>query len=148
MSAESPYIRFKSSRIENEWMHRQELLHPALYVIVLSAALWIYRRTGKRTVITALLRTDAEQRAIYPNEPDKESVHQVGRGADLRTEGIPLDIIKELVDWVNATWKYYGSSNVKTALFHEVGNHGLHLHLQVGPVELKPEYPKSYIQEA
>ncbi|MEK7557488.1 MAG: hypothetical protein AAB538_05905 [Patescibacteria group bacterium] len=148
MNAHSPYIRFKTSRIENEWLAWQELLHPALYVLVLSAALWLYRKTGKRTVITDLLRTEAEERAIYPNEPDKRSVHQYGRGADLKTNGVPPDVIKEWVDWINEAWRYYGSSGLLTALYHEVGGGGLHLHIQIGPLELKPEQPKNYIMEA
>ena len=134
----SPYIRFLSSRQERDWF--ENALHPALYVIVLIAARWHYLRTKKPAVITSLIR------------PDDPGVHGDGRGADLRTWELDQQGQKEWEDYLNFNFPYVFSSKkeARTAKVHEVKGEdgvskGLHLHLQVGPLEPKPKPPESFI---
>lgn len=127
-------IRFKTDRIKNEWSGAA--LNPALRVIVVAASLWLIRKTGKAAIITGLFRTRDEQRAIYPNEPDKRSTHEYGRAADIRVMGVLTDAqAHEWEAWINTAFAYYGKAGSRTALLHEVGNLGGHMHIQVGPEE-------------
>ena len=53
------------------------------------------------------------------------------RGIDIRCRGEKED--RELVDFVNNTWKYdYKRPAMKCAIKHDTGQ-GLHIHLQVHP---------------
>jgi len=140
---ESPYLRFKSQRISDEWQDNR--LNPLLRIIVLAAAYWHFRNTTIPAVLTGLLRTREEQQAIYPSEPNRRSVHEYWRGADLRTTHINI-LAPEWRDWINSIFPYNGSNPaIMTALVHQVGTHGEHLHLQCGPNERIPEVPDGYI---
>ena len=148
----SPYVVFKSARQEYEWHNstpRQEthpVVHPALYVVVLAAAHWHYLRVGKPVVLTHILRTRREQRAIYPDRPGLRSPHEFGRAADLRTRHLELQVAREWEEWINRSFPYYGRPQSATAQLHEVGSRGLHLHLQVGPREKHPPWPETFPQ--
>lgn len=148
----SPYIRFKSSRIEREWFAGSNSadpvpkLHPALYIVVLAAANWHYKRTGEPAVLTGIIRNRDEQLRIYPDKPDRRSVHEFGRGADIRITGLQPVVAMELEEWINRTFEYQSTKlSLHTAMIHEVGELGEHLHLQIGPLESKPETPDNFI---
>ena len=139
----SPYIRYDGTREEREWFESRKL-HPALFCVVLAAALWLFRRTKKFTVITHILRTRAEQLEFYPDQPDKRSPHEFGRAVDIRTRDLDIEVVREWADWINRTFKYLGKAGSVTALVHDVG-HGHHLHIQIGPQELWLEAPETFI---
>ena len=143
----APYIRFKSPRQQREWFARSDgsQIHPALYVIVLAAAHWYYRHTGRPAVLTHLLRTDREQRRIYPDRAGFRSPHEFGRAADLRTAGLEPSVARQWEDWINRTFPYSGKAGAPTALFHEVGALGEHLHVQIGPLETAPKRPETFV---
>ncbi len=148
----SPYIRFDSYREQSEWFEgcgarkaESRNLHPALYVVVLAASFWHYRKTGRPAVVTHLLRTRREQRKLYPQRPKLRSPHEFGRAADLRTRGLTAETALEWAEWVNLSFDYSGRDGVMTALCHELGTHGHHLHLQVGPREGMPPVPETFI---
>ena len=147
----SPYIRFKSVRQEKEWFGGDaesagaSALHPALYVLALAAAHWHYRFTGSPAVVTQILRSPAEQLEIYPDSPARRSPHEFGRAIDLRTRELEPEAARQWEQWLNAAFAYRGRSGVQTALFHEVGGRGGHLHLQVGPAESLPRLPETFI---
>jgi len=142
----SPYLRFDGAREKKEWFESEQL-HPALYVVVLAAALWHYRRTGKPVVITHILRTRAEQRSYYPDDPDKRSLHEFGQAADLRTRDLDLKTVREWAEYINDTFKYFGSVGIQTALVHDIGM-GRHFHIQIGPHESRPAKPETFIEES
>ena len=149
----SPYIRFDGEREKQEWfegclanMPKARRIHPALYVMVLAAALWYYRRTGEPVVITHILRTREEQRKFYPDQPNKRSTHEFGQAADLRTRNLSFEVAQEWAEWLNLCFDYYGRLGSMTALVHEVGKHGMHFHLQVGPHEKLPPVPETFIK--
>jgi hypothetical protein len=139
------YVSFKGPREKEEWLSggagpeaTARDLHPALYVAVLAAGLWHFRRTGEPALVTCLLRTREEQQAIYPGRPDLRSPHEFGRAADLRTRHLPPATAREWAVWLNRTFDYLGRTGAATALIHEVGGRGTHLHLQIGPREPVP----------
>jgi hypothetical protein len=148
----SPYILFDGYREQSEWFEgcradkpAGRRIHPALYVITLAAGLWHYREAGKPAVVTHLLRTRQEQRNLYPDRPGQRSTHEFGRAADLRTRELSTEAALEWANWLNSTFSYLGRAGTRTALVHEVGGHGRHLHLQVGPGERCPKNPATFI---
>jgi len=132
-------IRFKTQHLAEQF----ELIRPSLRGILLDAAFFVSRKFGYDAVltITDLIRTQAEQDSIYLNHPDptirqkyKEkpwsSVHQYGRGGDVRVEYTNGEI-KEILDYVNGHYVYDPSRPAKpTAIVHDAGN-GKHIHMQV-----------------
>ena len=87
----------------------------------------------KSVVITHLWRTQEGQdeiykgNAVYQSKP-WVSVHQVGRGADIRSDTYTPAEINNLVSELNSTFEYGGGK--QTAICHDVG-HGQHFHIQV-----------------
>ena len=151
----SPYIRFDCYREQSEWFEGCSAgnqagcgIHPALYAVVLAAGLWHYRKTGRPAVVTHLLRSREEQSRFYPDRPRLHSPHEFGRAADLRTALLGPDLALEWAEWLNRSFEYHGRVGVKTALYHEVGGHGEHLHLQVGPREIVPRLPETFLQRS
>ena len=145
----TPYLEYKTERVRQEWLQgygydpdlkSRVAIHPAIYVIVLAAAHWFYRRTGKPATMTELFRWRQEQRAYYPKEPGKLSVHQLGKGGDLRTkiEGLRWPVKREWESWINGAFPYLSKSAVKTAKVHHIDNGAEHLHLQAGSLEPTP----------
>lgn len=139
------YLEFKDKRVESEWMAGFDpdapagtSLHPALVVVVAAAGHWIFRATGRRAVLTHLLRTRSEQERIYPGEPERRSPHEYGRAADFRVRNLPADLAGEWEAWLNAAFGYLGRAGSRTAILHETGGRGMHLHVQVGPAEPRP----------
>ncbi len=130
------YLDFKTGRQRDEW--RSPRLHPALGVIVLAAARWHWLSCGEPAVVTAVLRTPAEQRAIYPARPGRRSPHEFGRAADVRVTALAQGQAEAWARWLNDSFAYSGRSGLKTALVHQVAGGGRHLHLQVGPGEDAP----------
>ncbi|MBW7996003.1 MAG: M15 family metallopeptidase [Candidatus Glassbacteria bacterium] len=131
------YLEFKSVRQLLEWQRSET--HPALQVIVLAAARWHWLAAAGPAVVTALLRTPREQKAIYPASSGGRSPHEFGRAADLRVSALTPAQAESWADWINSAFAYRGRSGLMTALVHEVGGRGRHLHVQVGPGESSPE---------
>lgn len=136
----SPYIRFKSHALKLQWEDgyldasgNTQQFHPALYIIVLAAALKHYKLTRKPLVITSLYR------------PGRGSVHNYGRGVDCRTHDIDEPQMGWWERWLKETFIYHGKVGCQTAMIHDTGR-GKHLHLQVGSDEKMPEVPETFIQ--
>jgi hypothetical protein len=91
-------------------------------------------------IITEIMRTQEEQDYIYTNlapEDLKEkykaehfqSVHQYGRGIDLRS----ADMTQEMIDFTINYFKhiiYDIDRKIQTLVYHEVGD-GIHFHIQI-----------------
>ncbi|MCB0221675.1 MAG: hypothetical protein KDH09_18405 [Chrysiogenetes bacterium] len=108
---------------------------PRVRAILLDAACFLAAR-GFSLLVTCLLRTRDEQRAIFERavqlglkEPER-SPHEFGRAADIRTMGIPDEVIAELVAYINLKYPY-DTPKIQCAIRHNVGG-GDHLHIQVG----------------
>ena len=127
------YIQFKTPEQREQWLSGN--LHPAAVVIVLYAARIHFLLTGKPVVITSIYR---------PKTADS-GVHEEWRGVDLRCNDMSEDH-RERWSWAIKKafpYDYSKSLNAETALIHEVRGEdgkgrGLHLHVQVGPLEPQP----------
>lgn len=100
---------------------------------------WAEENLNKDIIVTMISRTQDEQDSLYKGiisksgrEYDKrpwKSPHQFQHAIDIRSkiydQGEREGIVKYLNTRYNDT-NYYG----KTAMVHEVGNHGMHFHIQ------------------
>jgi len=130
-------VKFKNDnpRLRDEFYSRR--LDYRIRAMLKSLAGFVEFYFKKDIIITCLLRTDKEQDKIYSgNERYKikswKSVHQVGRGADVRVDGDgDFTELEEtaILDFINKIFPYE-KGNFKAGLVHNVGA-GRHLHLQV-----------------
>jgi len=120
-------LEFKTPRIKSEW--HSDLIHPRLRVVILYAHGWLLNTYGIPATLTELIRTAEENRAIYGD--DQVSVHQVGRGADIRCQGpgFPTNVGASLSQAVNAAFAY--SAGKLVAVYEPEAKKGAHVHLQV-----------------
>lgn len=126
-------INFKSSRQSEEF--KSNKLDRRLRIIIYALAGYTAEVYHKPIIITEIFRTQNEQDTIYGNDPKYKSnpwfsVHQEWRGFDFRTIGFTKDQIIDLLDFLNDNFEYNGGTH-PTSLYHEVENHGLHIHVQV-----------------
>ena len=131
-----PILEFKTHDVQAQFL--SPLLDSRLVVILYSLAGFVYFSYGKSLTLTELIRTQAEQDAIYGNDPAYQqtpwkSVHQFGRGADISIFYFTPEEQKEILKFLNTNYIYAVGSTHETGLIHEVGTYGLHLHLQVSP---------------
>jgi len=125
-------IHFKTNRQSEEF----PLVSPHLRGLVLDVAFYVGRKYGKPILITDLLRTQEEQDAIYGSNPEYwkkpwRSVHEFGRGCDIRSRDFMAAQTAELLRYIASAWPYDPERpEMHTAIIHSAGN-GMHLHLQV-----------------
>lgn len=118
-------MRFKfPDRLQMEWWE----IVPKLRLVLCDMDVFAGERLEELT-LTCLLRTDEEQAAMYESgaSPSKLSVHQFGRGADIRLVEDEA-FMSELEEYVNRKYPY-GKGDLKTMLVH-VGT-ARHIHIQV-----------------
>ena len=113
-----------SERMQDEWWK----LEPRLWQIIVDVEIWC-RERGICPVWTCFLRTEAEQDALVSSGASKypNSVHEYGRGADLR-EFEPEARRIELQTFINSKYAY-GDGLHQTMIWHE--GTALHGHIQV-----------------
>lgn len=121
---------FKTLRQEQEWAQAVAAGYMIVPVVTFAAETSL-RLFGKQVVITEILRTDAEQRALLAGlRPPVEyyaTVHSSWRGADIRSRDYTRDEIGILRAAINKRFEYGRGKEV--ALFHDMGA-GAHFHLQ------------------
>jgi hypothetical protein len=118
-------LQFKTERIKTEF----PTIDNRLRVILFALSEFVDYTFNKTIMLTELWRTKAEQLAIYPDKPQMTSVHQEGRGADIRVIGwFTDDECNKILKFLNATFEY--NNQYQTALRHNVGQ-GDHIHIQV-----------------
>ncbi len=127
------YFRFKTYKEEKELPK----ISPRLRAILWELAWFCKTKVFKDICITDLLRTQAEQDSLYfrhskyQTKPWK-SVHQYGRGADIRTyDCFSVQEIQTILRFLNSNWIYDPQRpQLKTAIYHNIGA-GAHIHIQV-----------------
>lgn len=137
----TPYLRFKSERLERQWRGEPEgcpKLHPSLRVLTVAAGRWHWLECRKPALVTGLARTAVEQAALYPGTRTPRSPHEQGRAADLSVRMLTPERAAAWAEWLNAAFPYRGGSRYRTALVHAVGAGAIHLHLQIAPGERFP----------
>lgn len=127
------HLAFKSDNEKEEFPK----IAPHLRAILWELAWFCKRNFDQQICVTELLRTQSEQDAIYANNQKYQikpwkSVHQFGRGADIRTYNcFSLEEIQKILQFLNSNWVYDPQRpHLKTAIHHDVGS-GAHIHIQV-----------------
>jgi hypothetical protein len=89
--------------------------------------------------VSHIYRTQIQQNEFYkhiPKEDRPKSVHQFWRGLDFQvfhSDGrhFTKAEYKDLENYLNSRWEYFGKAGAKTAMAHSVVG-GTHIHLQAG----------------
>lgn len=123
-------IKFKTDRIKNEFDWKK--IKPKLIRLIELISLYVELKYKKNILITGLIRTQAEQDSIYKNNPKYKkkpwrSVHEFGRGGDLRSWTFTKEQIADIKKFANMI-PYRKGKN--TCVVHNVGR-GIHFHFQV-----------------
>ena len=127
-------IYYKTKRIEDEFKGDNTIKYELKQVIYM-LSLYCELEFGKDVVITELYRTQSEQdfyykdRDTYQRKPWK-SVHQFGRGADIRSRNFTENQITKIIAFLNLK-TYKSGSKYQTAIYHNIGM-GSHIHIQTG----------------
>lgn len=133
-------VLFKFPELKVEFDGKKDVgearLHPRLRLMVFALTGFADYHFGRDIIITHILRTQEEQDAFYGNDPRYEaapwkSVHQFGRGVDIRSTSFTRDEIGRMVDFINLNFPYGGGKSA--ALQHNIGS-GAHIHLQTPAV--------------
>lgn len=128
-------MQFKTVWIKEQFESKE--LDPDLKILLLYADLYTRKNFNKECVITEILRTRQEQVNLYKNKPKyigkledeiPHSVHEYGRGGDLRTSHLEYFQKIELLEALNSI--PYGKGRFQTAIYHDIGT-GEHIHVQV-----------------
>ena len=117
-------IDFKTDRVESEW--RDPRLRADLKAMVYALSGFV-SEWGKDLVVTGLFRTEEEQRALYPQEPTRVSVHQLWRGADLR-DSLYSDAERRAM--LHFLLRHFDYDGVHAPVLRHDSGHGSHFHLQ------------------
>jgi hypothetical protein len=118
-------ILFKTTSTEAEWPVLLELNPKLVYQV-----LCFLDFMGSNGTITEIYRTVEMQRKYYPSTPDKLSVHQFWRGADLSVRDYDAVRVSNALDILNRRFPYDPKRPVLLSfLVHDVGL-GNHLHIQ------------------
>ncbi|MBI4916886.1 MAG: hypothetical protein HY825_13645 [Acidobacteria bacterium] len=122
-----------SDRIAREWdrpvAEQQRVISDMLRVLVLETVLFAWEVGWWPVVLTCLLRTPDEDRALGGS-----GLHPAGRAADIRTRDVDPAKVAAVVDRLNARWDYHpgDKKGLQVAVSKPHGT-GPHLHLQVHP---------------
>ena len=131
-------IDFKEDRQRKEWESGDVSIHLVKRIKFLCEYINIaYPDYGSLTM-TDIIRTSDEQDRIYLTSPTlKEmykkkpwlSVHQFGRGIDIRTTDMEKNMVNRILIVLNSIPYDVKRPSKKTAIFHNVGS-GEHIHIQ------------------
>lgn len=130
-------IKFKRTRISGEWDELDTKLRKILEFLYL----FMEVRYNQDITITELIRTQEEQDILYgkkcSNKDTRErykkspwkSVHQYGRGADIRTFDWKREWIDDIMSILNKIPYDENRPHKQTAIYHDIGT-GEHIHIQ------------------
>jgi len=130
-------ILFKTERQEAEWPD----IAGKLKQLVELLNIYMHLKYNIDPMVTELMRTQEEQDDIYGKKADKatrdkykkkpwQSVHQYGRGADIRTHDWERNQVKDALFILNTIVYDPKRPRKKTAIHHNIGT-GEHIHIQV-----------------
>ena len=125
-------IDFKTQRIREEWAG--DKVHKNIKNLVSMLSYYMELEHGRDVVITDLLRTQEEQDEYYKNDKKYKkkpwkSVHQYGRGVDIRSHGLEQKTIEMVLNFLNMVKYDQARPHKKTAIHHDIGLSG-HFHIQ------------------
>ena len=125
-------MKFKSDKIEADFSSSN--VSWKLKEMIRAGDKYAQIEFGKELVITDLLRTQESQDRIYKDNPNYhvkpwKSVHQYGRGCDIRTRNLDPKEIEKLTNFFNLFQYDKNRPDKKSCLVHDVGS-GHHFHVQ------------------
>ena len=126
-------MRFKTGLIEDEYLNNK--ISSRLEAILFMLDKYVKIEFDKEILITGLIRSQKEQDDIYGNNPAYQkkpwkSVHQYGRGADIRVHNFTQTELDKIGNFLNMITYDENRLHKKTAIVHDVGR-GNHIHIQV-----------------
>ena len=123
-------LGFKTERQEQEFW--SERVDHRIRLLLLDVAAYCELKDLPPPVVTEILRSDKEQRALYLHTPHRRSLHQVGRAVDLRTEvDGKSHWTQERVELVMAYLRIRWGESLRELLHHAVPGGAPHLHVAV-----------------
>ena len=129
-----PPVEFKTDRVMTEYHNDLLAENPDLFYIVEDLNKWVQKTFKKKTILTMIFRTEAEQDYLYRNSAKYKrrkfkSPHQFYHAVDIRSFIFTKAEIGRIERYLN---KKYNERNYYrwTAKCHEVGNNGMHFHIQ------------------
>ena len=127
-----------SVRLKTELIKLRKYNRPLLKLII-DLYHWVEDKYGKDVILTMIFRTQEEQDNLYKGITNSKNIkydeypwkspHQFWHAIDIRSRVYNEDEIEEIVRYLNNKYNatiYYG----KTAVVHEVGDYGMHFHIQ------------------
>ena len=128
-------IRALSSRIANELA--SDALDQNLRSVIKDAHDYLYRIWTQDLILSCLLRTPEEDKALYHDPNHEPGVHCFGRGADVSVRFMSSAEVSGLCNTINSSWQYDPSRpNMVVALYESAGHQDStapHIHLQTHP---------------
>lgn len=132
-----PKAKDGSERIEKE-LKKLKKKNPKLHQIVMELTQYVKDEFKKDVIITMIHRTQEEQDTLYKDSAKYKkktfkSPHQFWHGVDLRSWIYTEAEREKMVAWLNAKGSLLNNYYKWTAKVHEVGQNGLHFHIQFCP---------------
>lgn len=122
-------------RVAEEW--KRGKIHPLLRGILEDAQDFALDLWQWPFVVTCILRTPAENDALYQNDgTHRDGVHVQGRGADIRIRDVDHNAVDSVVHYINNRFVYDPERpKMKCALKEGTGpgSSGPHMHIQAHP---------------
>lgn len=117
-----------SQRIKNELIELKTK-NRELFDLIIDLYHYADHHFKKDVIITMIYRTQEEQESIYGPGVKKKSPHQFWHAIDIRSRIYTQEEIDRMVSYLNG--RYNGDNYYRwTTKVHEVGNHGMHFHIQ------------------
>lgn len=118
-----------SQRIKNELIELKTK-NRELFDLIIDLYHYADHNFNKDVVITMIYRTQEEQESIYGSGYSKKSPHQFYHAIDIRSRLYTQDEMNQMVKYLNE--RYNKNNYYKwTTKVHEVGDHGMHFHIQL-----------------
>lgn len=129
-----PLVKNASERLKNELSELPDK-NPELYGLLMDLCAFVEANYKKDVVITMIYRTQEEQDWLYRDSAKYKkrkfkSPHQFWHAIDLRSWIYTEKERKEMVKFLNERGSAQNNYYNWTAKVHEVGNNGLHFHVQ------------------
>lgn len=123
-------MKFKNVLIESEW----NKINFDLKIIVSFLDIYIKKKYGVDIVITCLMRSQTQQDLIYKDDPKYkikpwQSVHQYGRGCDVRCRDWTQEQINEALNILNLI--PYDEKHLTAIAHRGPAECADHIHIQV-----------------
>ena len=109
------HLVFKTERIRSEFFDSR---FESARRMMLWQAEYIYKKYGHPLEVTGIWRDDLEQEALYPDEPDRTSKHQVWSAYDAKVRGLGYNEHVEIEVATNQHFRYKHGFGIQPCMYH------------------------------